>query len=246
VLPAAGGAVYRISVALPSSYDSTTNRYPVLYALDANAGFALLAQTYRLLRVDTATPELLLIGIGYEGAPEQRRAQRLADLTPTRLADQPGTGGSAEFLAFVADVLVPYVDATYRTVVGDRAIHGHSLGGLFALYALLHRPEVFQRYIATSPSLWWDDAVVFAHEARLAESDSPPTGSVFLSVGSREPEDMRAHFAPFFDRLRSREYPGLSVDAEVLPDEDHLSVFGRSFIRGLRSVYHVAAPVPTP
>ena len=127
---------YRVFVALPSSYSNSDKRYPVMYTLDANASFAMITETYRLLRVDANTPELILVGIGYDVAGAARRSRRSMDLTPTRLAGDPNTGGSQEFLRFVAETLIPFVDSTYRTLPQDRAIHGHSLGGLFALYAL--------------------------------------------------------------------------------------------------------------
>jgi predicted alpha/beta superfamily hydrolase len=243
LLHRAGAAgAYRIFVALPASYNSSEKRYPVLYTLDANGGFALIAQTYRLLRVDPATPDLVLVGIGYDEAGADRRNRRGRDLTPTRVATDANTGGSQEFLAFVAETLIPFIDSTYRTIPSDRAIHGHSIGGLFALYALFHQPELFRRYLVSSPSLWWDDAVLLKYESQFAQRHSSLAKSVFLSVGSEEPEDMRMYFQPFVDRLRSRGYAGLSVDAVVLPEEDHLSVFGAAFVRGLRAVY--GAPVP--
>jgi hypothetical protein len=46
---------YRIFVALPSSYTASEKRYPVLYTLDANSAFAMITQSYRLLRVDSST-----------------------------------------------------------------------------------------------------------------------------------------------------------------------------------------------
>jgi predicted alpha/beta superfamily hydrolase len=48
------------------------------------------------------------------------------------------------------------IDRTYRSRP-YRVLVGHSLGGLFAVYALMTRPDVFQGYIAISPALWWDD-----------------------------------------------------------------------------------------
>ena len=44
------GQVYRISIALPSSYNETRARYPVLYLLDANWYFGMVTETARLLR----------------------------------------------------------------------------------------------------------------------------------------------------------------------------------------------------
>lgn len=232
------GGTYRIFVALPDSYRGTRERYPVLYTIDADAGFSLFTQAYRLLRVDPSTPELLLVGVGYEGTVSERRARRLNDLTPTRTGTNPGTGGSEEFLTFLAGTLIPFMDSSYRTIPDDRGLQGHSLGGLFVLYTLLHRPELFGRYIASSPSLWWDEAVLLQQESLFAQRHRSLPKSVFLSVGSEEPEDMLMYFGPFADSLRSRRYAGLVLDARVLPGENHLSVVARAFVTGVRSVYH--------
>jgi predicted alpha/beta superfamily hydrolase len=236
------GGTYRIFVALPDSYPSTRKQYPVLYTVDADAGFALFTQAYRLLRVDPSTPELLLVGVGYEGTVSERRARRLNDLTPTRTGTNPGTGGSGEFLTFLAGTLIPYMDSSYRTIPDDRGLQGHSLGGLFVLYTLLHRPDLFGRYIASSPSLWWDEAVLLRQESLFAQRHRSLPKSVFLSVGSEEPEDMLMYFGPFADSLRSRRYAELELDATVLPGENHLSVVARAFVTGVRSVYGSGTP----
>lgn len=236
---------YRIFVALPQFYQSKpAQRYPVLYTLDANAGFPLITQTYRILRVDTATPDLIVVGIGYEGTANERRGYRERDLTPTRVAANANTGGSRAFLAFVTETLIPYIDSTYRTLPSDRTLHGHSLGGLFVLYSLFQRPDLFHRYIASSPSLWWDQASILEAEAQFARRGASPAGSLFISVGSDEPDDMRQHFQPLVDSLRSRSYSGLKLDSVVISGEDHLSVIGPAFVRGLRAVFRSGAPPP--
>lgn len=228
---------YRIFVALPPSYGSGEKRYPVLYTLDAHSAFAMITQTYRLLQVDSTTPDLILVGIGYDGTGAARRGRRGKDLTPTRVANDPHSGGSKEFIDFISETLIPFVDATYRTVPQDRGIHGHSIGGLFVLHALFTQPELFRRYIASSPSLWWDDAVLLKQESEFGRRHTRLDKAVFLSVGAREADDMRQHFQPFVDTVRSRQYSGLSLDAVLLPDEDHLSIVIPAFVRGLRAVY---------
>ena len=228
---------YKIFVALPSSYSSGEKRYPVLYTLDANSAFAMITEAYRLLRVDPTTPDLILVGIGYDVAGTARRGRRGRDLTPTRAASDPNSGGSREFLNFISDTLIPFVDTTYRTIPQDRGIHGHSIGGLFVLHTLFEKPELFRRYIASSPSLWWDNAILLKQEAEFGKRTPKLDKAVFLSVGAREADDMRTHFQPFVDSVRSRKYSGLSLDAQVLADEDHLSVFIPAFVRGLRAVY---------
>ena len=228
---------YRIYVALPEGYGEGSKRYPVLYLLDADAAFSLATQAYRLLRVDSTTPDLLLIGIGYEVAGAARRTRRLQDLTPTRIAANSNTGESAAFLRFLTETIIPAIDSLYRTNPGDRAIYGHSLGGLFALYALFERPDVFRRYIVSSPSLWWDGAVVLGYESRFARNRASLPKSIFMSVGAEEPPDMKEWFQPFADSVRSRRYRDVRFTAVVLPEETHLSIVAPGFLRGLRSVY---------
>ncbi|HEX6250901.1 MAG TPA: alpha/beta hydrolase-fold protein [Gemmatimonadaceae bacterium] len=228
---------YRIYLALPHGYTEGSKRYRTLYVLDADATFALATQAYRLLRVDPAMPDLLLVGIGYDLEGAARRSRRNQDLTPTRLVSDTATGQGAAFLRSLANVIVPAVDSLYRTDRSDRAIFGHSLGALFALYALFERPELFQRYVVSSPSLWWDDAVVLRYERRFAERARNLPGSIFMAVGSEEPADMRAWFQPFADSLASRRYPDLRFTAVVLPNETHLSAPATAFTRGLRTIY---------
>lgn len=228
---------YRIYVAFPQGYADGSKRYRALFVLDAEATFALTTQAYRLLRVDGTMPDLLLIGIGYDLDGAARRSRRNQDLTPTRLASDTATGQSAAFLSSLANVIIPAVDSLYRTDRSDRSIFGHSLGALFALYTLFERPDLFRRYIVSSPSLWWDEAVVLRLEQRFAERERNLPKSVFMSVGSEEAADMRAWFQPFADSLASRQYPDLRLTAVVLPDETHLSAPATAFTRGLRTIY---------
>ena len=228
---------YRIYVALPQGYDGGTKSYTVLFLLDADNAFALAAQAYRLLRVDSTTPDLLLVGIGYDLTGAARRTRRERDLTPTRLAANPDTGDAGAFLTFLADTIIPTIDARYRTLPTDRGLFGHSIGGLFALYALVDRPDVFRRYIVSSPSLWWDGAVILQHERRFSQNRTALPRSIFMSVGSEEPADMLEFFKPFADALKSRGYASLQFETAVLPSERHFTAFSAAFLRGLRVVY---------
>jgi hypothetical protein len=54
--------------------------------------------------------------------------------------------GEDNFLAFLADELIPAIEQRYRTQ-SLRVLIGHSQGGLFAYYALTARPAAFQWYL---------------------------------------------------------------------------------------------------
>ena len=95
------------------------------------------------------------------------------------------------FAAFVADELVPAVDAAYRTRADrdGRVILGTSLGGLFSAYLGLQHPDTFGRLAIHSPAFWagegsswagaWSGPSIYR---RMAES--PATFSVAMSTGT--------------------------------------------------------------
>ena len=81
------------------------------------------------------------------------------------------------FAAFIADELLPDIDAAYRTA-GTRGILGASLGGVCALYFAAERPDVFQRAGSMSPALW------AAPELFDAFGPTPASQGFFLSAGT--------------------------------------------------------------
>ena len=60
------------------------------------------------------------------------------------------------YLAFITDVVKPYIDNHYRTKadINHTAIMGSSMGGLMSYYAIYSRPDVFSKAAIYSPSFW--------------------------------------------------------------------------------------------
>ncbi|MDQ0728916.1 alpha/beta hydrolase-fold protein [Microbacterium sp. W4I20] len=235
---------YKISVALPANYSETGKPYRVLYVTDANAEFGMAVETARL-----NAPGTLVVGIGYDNPGQGFAASgvpRTLDLTPTRIA-AADSGGAPEFLSFLRDELVPYVEDEYHVTSDDRALMGHSFGGLFATYALLHNEGLFERFVIACPSIWWDDRAILDMEQAYSESHDDLDARVFLSVGSLEETTsgfpMTSDMTAFARTLSDRDYGGLELGAHVFEDETHLSVIGAAFSRGLRFIY--AAPGET-
>src|SRR5262249_24198557 len=154
---------FQVSVALPRGYAESSAKYPALFVLDANYTFPVAVETARILAIgpkDNPTGDLreqpVIVGIGYPvGLYVNAIPARLKDFTPTpdpALVGQvasaigfppeaSGSGGAAAFLDFVGREMMPAVESRYR--ISRRALFGHSLGGLFAVYALFHQPELF-------------------------------------------------------------------------------------------------------
>lgn len=66
------------------------------------------------------------------------------------------SGNASNFLTYVADEVVPYINQNYRTLDNNIAI-GHSLSASFVIYAMLHQPNLFKNNIAVSPNLAYND-----------------------------------------------------------------------------------------
>jgi uncharacterized protein len=248
--------------------DSAGPPAAVLYVGDANGMFASAVDVVRFMQLSAHLPPLLVVGIGYRmGALAETEVVRTRDFTPTFdpafvgiFPEQTLMGGADRFLAFIVDELQPWVQARYRVDADDATFFGHSQGGLFGTYVMLTRPTTFRRYGIGSPSLWWDDDMMFGYEARYAaEHDDLPVRA-FFSVGAFEdhdgrqrevvrlPADERAAAAVrnidmvadterMVASLRGRGYPNLEIDSVVLPDEFHITAPPVNLSRSLRFLF---------
>ena len=131
-------------------------------------------------------------------------------ITPLKQSPDFGpSGGAATFLGFLREELIPFIDSTYRTVPGDRAIAGHSLGGLFIAYVLTHAPETFQKYSVGSPALWFDDEVWQKWEAEYAAAHRNLPARIYINYAEDDPHMITDSERRFCDKLRSHNYAGL-------------------------------------
>ncbi|MDF1505417.1 alpha/beta hydrolase-fold protein [Roseisolibacter sp. H3M3-2] len=241
---AVNGEDYHLAVALPMGYRAAdTTRYPVLYVLDGGAHLPLLASMFRLTNRG-GRGDVLLVGVGYYPPGAFPRAvpgqtpRRNVDYSPPRpagardTAPLPWPARAPDFHRILKEEILPFVERTYRTT-GDRALHGHSLGGLFATYVLFEDPDLFARYAIVSPSYWWDGGSAFAREAAFRATRTSLPKQVFLGVGGLEGPDQVAGMwrmtAALCAGRRAGAYAGLTITAEVIPDEHHGSatLFGR-------------------
>jgi predicted alpha/beta superfamily hydrolase len=148
----------RIVIRLPAEYGSEPNRrYDVVYVIDGGPeqDFPHLAGLAQSAEVNGTFAPLILVGI--------ETVKRREEITPpvanpalyaAELGATPG--GSARFRRFIAEEVKPWIEARYRTS-GNDAVIGESLAGLFIVETLFETPQLFDDYIAISPSLWWED-----------------------------------------------------------------------------------------
>jgi predicted alpha/beta superfamily hydrolase len=235
-------------------------KLPVVFVLDGNLLFPAVSSMASLLSLGEM-PSVLVVGIGYQIdaalAPGpfllQYQALRNRDYTPTldraflaqmqasyaRLgATYPAAGapgGAEAFLAFIEEELKPFIAAHYPAAgLNDATLMGESLGGLFAMHVLLESPQSFSRYVASSPSLWWDGLLLTRRPLEFGQSRP----RLFVSLGSLESQvEMVAPLAQMDARLKSVAADGLEYHFQVFEGETHISAVFAGFSRGLREVF---------
>lgn len=223
---------FHIFISMPDDYNTTDKSYPVLYILDGDVTYGMAASIARYLQIGGNIPELIIVGIGYGSIDRNSGNKSRRDYRPI------AEGGAENFLSFVKDELIPYVDSTYRTIPGDRSISGYSSGGLFALYTLFTQPETFSRYIVGSPYLVWDDYSIYDYEEISAEIIGNKEINLFISVGSEESDEK--YFNPIDDLvtiIQDRNYSGLTLETKVFDGSTHLMGPPESLTHGLLSVF---------
>lgn len=223
---------FRILVSLPDNYSLSEQKYPVLYVLDGDIAFGMAASIARYLQIGDNIPELIIVGIGYGSIDKSAGEKRKRDYRPT------SANGAENFLSFLEEELIPLIDSNYRTVPGDRTINGYSIGGLFGLYSLFTKPEIFSRYILGSPSLSWDDYSIFKYEENSPGKILDKKINIFISVGSEEPDEK--YFNPIDNlvtQMQERKYSGVKLEAKVFDGSTHLAGPPESLTHGLLSVF---------
>jgi alpha-glucosidase len=209
-----------VRIYLPPGYEASTQRYPVLYMHDAQNLFdEATAYIGKEWGVDEALNALskshglrvIVVGIDNGGV------ERIHELNAW---DHPeyGRGEGAQYMAFVVDVLKPWVDQHYRTFSAPRhtAIMGSSMGALISSYAISHYPQVFGGAGIFSPAYWLAPQVYADTEAH----PPPPTSRLYFYAGGSESEDMLPGMKRMVAVLQRASLPP-SVAVEINPVGRH-------------------------
>ena len=224
-----------ILVRTPAGYETNKVSYPVLYMTDGDAHMGHTASTVEFLTQNGRISDSIVVGV--------TNTDRTRDLTPVKSSAKnpagelqfPTSGGADNFLKFFETELIPEIEKTYR-VQPYRIFAGHSLGGLFAIHAMVTKPGLFNSYVAVSPSLQWENSEELKRVTDFLKNQKELKVTLFASIGD-EPGPIGEDFDKFKDLLAKSNIKGFDWQAERMADEDHGSVVLRSHYYGLRKVY---------
>lgn len=247
---------YQVWVDLPASYASGNKQYPVVFVTDPQYALTLVHGLRHLVgRRGQNLEDFILVGLALP-ADEDAAESRSRDYTPTnalanpqRRANQYGAkvyGEAQSYRNYVESEVFPVIASLYRADMSRKVFIGHSYGALWGAATLFAKPGMFQAYILGSPSLWFDDKVIFQLEKQYALNHRDLKAQVLLYAGSFETlgpgpryykdTDLVGDMKRFRDVLTRRRYPGLQLGSEVVQGEDHFTVYTALVARGLLKV----------
>jgi predicted alpha/beta superfamily hydrolase len=226
---------YELHIMLPSGYENSNKKYPVLYLMDSQWDFPLVTALYGQQYFDGFVPSVIIVGVTWGGTNPNPDSLRARDYTPTKEARSPQSGGAATFLSFMEKELFPFVEKNFKADTNDRTLMGCSLGGLFTLYALFTKPLLFQKYVAATPAIGWDNAVIYQFEKKYSLANITSHAKLFMCFGGVERG--LPGFKKLVKHLSQRNYQHLQIQSGVLENIGHSGTKGEGYERGLQYVF---------
>ena len=232
-----------ITVRLPRGYrDAPERRYPVLFSVDGgpDQDFELLAGIAAEAEHSTSYQPFILVGI----KTDDRYSQLTPEMTRLPIArlrenfgDRMKPGGAATFRQYLERDVIPWATSRYRT--GRKILTAASLGGLFVLDTFLQRPEMFDDYIALTPSVWWDDGRIVDEAARALARHGRSDRRFYFTMGD---EGVGNRSGVWLDALvrtfRTNAPPGLKwAFVDRSGSEEHRTMALISWLDAMRTLY---------
>lgn len=158
---------FRTNVYLPPSYDETLT-YATAYVHDGSEYMSLGSMTNILDNLIDSNKIDPIIAVF---------------ITPNNRMDEYGGTEREEFATFIAETVVPYIDANYKTIKSKdyRLTMGCSLGGNISGLISFNYPNIFALSGWHSPALWVNEQEV----AELYKSEHKDI-KVYFNQGSYE------------------------------------------------------------
>ncbi len=229
----------KIMIYVPSNSaesDYGKQPYPVLYSLDGDENyFTMLAGTVRFLSTiyDPVLPETIVVSI--------INTDRTRDLTPTHHLYSPEdstSGGGEKFISFIEKELIPYINSKYPTTA-YKTISGGSLAGLLGMQIFMNHNNLFNSYICTEPSLWWDNQTLLKETEKALATKKFNGTSLFLGIANtmedgmninkviKDTTDATLHIRSILklrDELENNKENSLNYQSKYYNNENHATV----------------------
>jgi predicted alpha/beta superfamily hydrolase len=219
---AAMGSTYHIYIRYPESYASKPEaRYPIVYLLDGDSAFPLIAPEHLFLTYDDKLPDAIIVGVAYGSfAP------------PVNHRETDFGSRAADFQRFLADELIPAVEKRTKADPNRRILVGQSFGGNFVLYSAFTKPDLFWGRIASNPSARMHQDLMANPPASVNRSDL----HLVVVSGTANSLESREAVLNWIGQWRKRPLPW-SLDEIDIPGGTHAADFDNAYRAGLRTLF---------
>ncbi|MBN2350145.1 MAG: alpha/beta hydrolase [Bacteroidales bacterium] len=232
------GVDYELIINYPYSYSKDTlKKYPVVYFCDGYYDFPLMTAIYGSQIYDQTIAECFLVGFSYKGDISDYGPLRMFDYVPTKDKFYKVGGGAPDFLKVVEQDFIPYMENNFRIDTNWRALGGSSAGGLFTLYALFTRPNLFDAYMAISPATLWDNNWLFKYEEEFSKTHSDLPVSLYMTGGEKENSMFVSSIKKFDEVLKNRNYTNFRYQFRILDNSYHSGSKPEGYNRGMLFIF---------
>lgn len=237
-----GKRYYKIQIGTPNR-PAPARGYPVIYMVDGNAAMASIDMDD--LKAINALSAPVLVAIGYDTEARHDVIARSFDYTPPIMEN--GVSKPVEVrgrLGGGADIFLDYIETHIKPAVEERepidrsrqTLWGHSYGGLFTLHTLFTHPDLYQRYVAGDPSLWWHDGIL-VKTAQAFDTSLAKDKQVAIMVGGQRRNTSMSNTAAQWsaqDMATHLQDAGVKISYENFAELNHGQMLAASLKPALR------------
>jgi len=240
-----GNRHYKVWIGVPNKAAPPAG-YPVIYMLDGNAVMDKLKDS--LLEHLSAHHPPVFVVVGYQTTLPFEVRSRTFDYTPPdkehgeagyRLSRGRTGGGSRVFRTLLEQQIAPAAEQGLAINTQQRALWGHSYGGLFVLSSYLSS-HFFTRFYATSPSIGQG---YFSLLSQMQGLEPDQVEAKYLTLMEGNGDRRRDNNAAEPDVLRAVQTTvnrmavnGIAARYQLYPGLTHGQMFGASLEQTLRNM----------
>ncbi len=221
-----------IYVRLPHGYDDNSSDYPIVYLLDGDSLFPILASNHLFLTYDDKLPEAIIVGIAY-GSFDPAINKRSYDYTPNSHDAKEGQGGAANFHQFLQNELIPDVESRFRADPTRRVLFGQSYGGTMVLYSAFTEPDLFWGRIASNPHFNAGRDLFFSAGEPASRTDL----GLVVTSGTNDRPNLRQSAFEWLDFVEAQKSLPWAVEVISIEGGTHAANSTDSYREGMRWLF---------
>ncbi len=219
----------RIWVYLPPDYDTSQQKYPVLYMHDGQNLFDAFYSFAGEWEIDETLNKLFMengkkcIVVGIDNGGTHRINEYSPWINPAY-----GGGQGHLYARFLVETLKPHIDSLYRTLPDreNTGIMGSSMGALISFYTGLKYQNVFSKIGVFSPSFWFSPSCY----SFASETEKTADMRIYFLAGGQE-NGVAEHCNRMMDTLSEAGYTTEEMLLKTVPNGQHSEWFWRQEFR---------------